>query len=87
MRNEQTSPKATVGALTPHAMLVAWGIHAQHIGLVKQVKLKQKHRDHRPQTKVLEFLVVMLAGLPHLQDISRSAHSLDQDVAVAEAWS
>ena len=28
----------------------------------------------------------MLAGLPHLQDISRSAHPLDQDQMVAEAW-
>jgi hypothetical protein len=50
------------------------------------VKLKQKTRIHRPQTKVLEFLVAILAGLPHLQDISRSAHPLDQDQATAEAW-
>jgi hypothetical protein len=28
----------------------------------------------------------MLAGFPHLQDISRSAHPLDQDQMVAEAW-
>jgi hypothetical protein len=70
-------------------MLVAWGIYAQHIGLVKQlmqVSLHQKIRDHTPQKKVLEFLVAILAGLPHMQDISQSAHPLDKDVALAQAW-
>jgi hypothetical protein len=46
----------------------------------------QKTRTHRPQTKVLRFLVVILAGYRHLQEISRSAHLLDQDHAVAEDW-
>lgn len=75
--------------MTQHAMLVIWGIFAHRIGLVEAieaVKLKQKKRDHTPQTKVLEFLVAILAGLPHLQDISRAAHPLDQDSLVAEAW-
>jgi hypothetical protein len=75
--------------MTQHAMLVIWGLFARHIGLVEAieaVRLKQKKRDHTPQTKVLEFLVAILAGLPHLQDISRSAHPLDQDQVVAEAW-
>jgi hypothetical protein len=75
--------------MTQHAMLVVWGLFARRIGLVQAieaVKLKQKTRDHRPQTKVLEFLVAILAGLPHLQDVSRSAHPLDQDQTVAEAW-
>ena len=75
--------------LTQHAMLVAWGVYAQQIGLVEaveQVKLSQRSREHRPQTKVLEFLVAILAGLPHLQDLSRSAHPIDRDKAVAEAW-
>lgn len=88
MSHIQTSPK-TSPQLTQHAMLVIWGLFARRIGLVQAieaVKLKQKTRDHRPQTKVLEFLVAILAGLPHLQDISRSAHPLDQDQAVAEAW-
>lgn len=70
-------------------MLVAWGLYGQEIGLVaqlNQVKLHQKTREHRPQSKVLEFLVAMLAGVPHLQEISRSAHPLDQDQVVAEAW-
>jgi len=74
---------------TQHAFLVVWGRFAHEIGLVKRieaVKLKQKTYWHSPQTKVLEFLVATLAGLQHLQDISLSAHPLDRDPAVAEAW-
>lgn len=75
--------------LTHHAMLVVWGQFAQCIGLIPKLEavcLHQKARVHRPQTKVLEFLVAILAGLPHLKDISRAAHPLDQDAAVAHAW-
>ena len=74
---------------TQHAFLVAWGWFAEHLGLIQHlqaVSLKQKHYHHRPQTKVLEFLVAILAGLPHLQDISLAAHPLDKDQAVAQAW-
>ena len=80
---------AYIGEYVSNAMLVAWGAYAQQIGLVarlSQVVLRQKTREHRPQTKVIEFLLAILAGLPHLQDLSRSAHPLDQDQAVAEAW-
>lgn len=89
MSQQSTSPSPTPSTLTQHAMLVVWGLYARRMGLVQalnRVKLKQKTRDHRPQTKVLEFLVTILAGLPHLQDISRSAHPLDQDQMTAEAW-
>lgn len=88
MYSSQTSPDISE-ELTQHAMLVGWGLYARQIGLVQAlegVKLKQKTRSHRPQTKVLEFLVAILAGLPHLKDISRSAHPLDQDQLTAEAW-
>ena len=74
---------------TQHAFLVAWGWFAEHIGLIQQsqaVPLKQKRYHHTPQGKVLEFLVAILAGLKHLQDISLSAHPLDRDQAVAQAW-
>jgi hypothetical protein len=74
---------------TQHAFLVAWGWFADSIGLIQAlqaVALRQKQYTHTPQTKVLEFLVAILGGLEHLQDISRSAHPLDQDQAVAEAW-
>lgn len=74
---------------TQHAFLIAWGHFAKTMGLIKaleQVKLKQKQYYHTPQTKVIEFLVAILAGLPHLKDISHAAHPLDQDEAVAAAW-
>src|SRR5579864_8166735 len=74
---------------TQHAFLVAWGWFAEHIGLIQKlqaVSLKQKHYHHRPQTKVLEFLVAILAGLQHLQEISLAAHPLDKDQAMAQAW-
>jgi hypothetical protein len=75
--------------LTHHAMLVAWGQYAHCLGLVTAIEaipLHQKTVLHRPQTKVLEFLVAILGGLEYLKDISLSAHPLDQDRMVARAW-
>lgn len=75
--------------LTHHAMLVAWGQFAQSIGMIRDIEavaLHQKTVEHSPQTKVLEFFVAILAGLQHLQELSRSAHPIDQDQAVAKAW-
>jgi len=75
--------------LTHHAMLVAWGQFAHCIGLVKAIEavpLKQKTVNHRPQTKVLEFLVTILGGFEYLKDISYSGHPLAKDLAVAQAW-
>ena len=54
---------------TQHAFLVVWGWFAEQIGLIQQLQaasLKQKHYHHRLQTKVLEFLVAILAGLQPL---------------------
>ena len=81
--------KPTIATPTQHALLVIWGEYARSIGLVDQimkVPIHQKKREHTPQSKILEFMVATLAGLPYLQDISRSAHPLDQNVALAEAW-
>ncbi|MBM4431838.1 MAG: hypothetical protein FJ026_16050 [Chloroflexi bacterium] len=75
--------------LTTHAMLVLWGQFAQAIGLIRKlggVRMGQKTRVHSPQTKVIEFLIAILGGLPYLKDISHAAHPLDQDQAVARAW-
>ena len=75
--------------LTTHAMLVPWGQFAQATGLIRKleaISIHQKKRDHSPQTKLIEFLVAILAGLPHLKDISHGPHPLDQDQAVARAW-
>lgn len=89
MSQTAISAPVTPTRLTQHTMLVLWGLYAQQIGLIDalgQVKLHHKRRKHAPQCKVLEFLVAILAGYAHLQDISRSAHPLDQDTLSAEAW-
>ncbi len=75
--------------LTHHAMLVAWGQFAQCIDLIAKIEavvLHQKTIDHTPNRKILEFFVAILGGLKYLKDISLSAHPLDQDQAVAQAW-
>lgn len=82
--NENQTP-----SLTQHAMLVAWGQYLHCLGLIDKmeaVPLHQKTVTHRPQTKVLEFLAALLAGLPHLKDLSCAAHPVDQDQDVARAW-
>lgn len=74
---------------TQHGFLVIWGQFAQVKGLTQRiegVKLRQKNYYHRPQTKVLEFLVANMSGFKELQQISLSAHPLDKDQAVATAW-
>jgi hypothetical protein len=76
-------------SLTDHAMLVAWGQYAHGLGLIQAIEaipLKQKTVEYSPQGKVLEFLVSILSGCEYLKDISRSAHPLDQDLTVAQAW-
>lgn len=78
-----------ISILTNHASLVVWGQYAQATGLVpaiQAVPLHQKIREYSPQTKVIEFLVAILAGYEHLKDISLSAFPLDQDAVVAQAW-
>ncbi len=75
--------------LTHHAMLVAWGQFAQHIGLIEkieEIQLHQKKVEHSPQTKALEFFLAILGGLEHLKDLSYAAHPIEQDTVVSEAW-
>ena len=82
----QSAPTAS---LTSHAMLVPWGFFAQRIGLLEaleSVPIPQRRREYTPQTKLIEFLVSILASCAYLQDISRGPHPLDQDLAVARAW-
>ncbi len=75
--------------LTMHALLVLWGVFAWYLGLIQafaSVALSQKTYHFSPQTKICEFLVAILAGLPFLKDLSHAAHPIDQDQAVAHAW-
>jgi hypothetical protein len=84
MSNEETSVQRT-----QHAFLVAWGWFAGETSLIEKFQalaLKQKTRTHSPQSKVLEFIVGTLAGMQHLQELSLSAHPLDCDCVVAQAW-
>lgn len=74
---------------TQHSLLVIWGLFAQAFGLpqaLSKVPVQQKTVDHSPQTKVLEFLVAILAGLEHLQDLNQAAEPIVKDPAVAHAW-
>ena len=74
---------------TDHAMLVVWGQFANCLGIPQafaDVPMSQKTVSHTPQSKVLEFLVAILGGLPYAKDISKAAQPLDQDQAVAKAW-
>ena len=74
---------------TNHAMLVVWGQFAQALGLIQalaEVPLHQKKVQHDPHTKILEFFLANLAGLEHLQDLSKSAEPIEKDAVVAEAW-
>ena len=81
--------KAATATLTSHAMLVPWGLFARRIGLVEalqSVPIPQRRRTYTPQTKLIEFLVSILAGCAYLQDISHGPHPLDQDLVAAQAW-
>jgi len=74
---------------TQHAMLVVWGQYAQALGLIQEfrkVPLHQKTVIHSPHTKILEFLLAILGGLEHLQELSTAAEPIEKDAAVAQAW-
>jgi hypothetical protein len=60
----------TDAVVTDHALLVVLGQFAQHVGLIpllEVVPLAQKKVNHAPQTKLIAFLVGILAGIDQLQ--------------------
>ncbi|MEK7816789.1 MAG: hypothetical protein AAB281_00880 [Actinomycetota bacterium] len=76
-------------ATTDHALLVLWGQYARHLGLtarLEAVPIDQRTRDHTPQTKLIQFLVGVLAGLEHLQDFNDGPQPLVKDQAVITGW-
>lgn len=80
---------ATDGPVTDHALLVLLGQFAQHLGLVdllEAIPIAQKTVDHRPQTKLIQFLIGILAGLDYLQDFNDAPDPLVRDTAVQQAW-
>jgi hypothetical protein len=68
-----------VDASTDHALLVLLGEYARHLGLIERlqaVSIDQRQGDYPPQSKLIEFLVGILAGLEHLEDLNQAPHPL-----------
>lgn len=75
--------------VTDHALLVLLGRFAHYLGLVRlleAVPLLQKKVTHSPQSKLIEFLLAVLAGLGHLQELSHAANPIASDRTLAQAW-
>jgi hypothetical protein len=75
--------------VTDHALLVLLGHFARHLGLLdlfKAVPLKQKTFTHAPHTKLIEFLLAVLAGLGQLHELNDAATPLASDLTLAQAW-
>jgi hypothetical protein len=84
-----TASTDTDTAVTDHALLVVLGQFAQHLGLIpllEAVPLAQKTVNHTPQTKLIEFLVGILAGIDQLQALNDAPIPLVGDPLVAQAW-
>jgi hypothetical protein len=78
-----------VDASTDHALLVLLGEYARHLGLIKHlqaVPIDQRQGDYAPQSKLIEFLVGILAGLEHLEDLNQAPNPLVKDQAVITSW-
>jgi hypothetical protein len=79
----------SIDATTDHALLVLLGEYAQQLGLIKRlqaVPIDQRTREHTPQSKLIEFLVGILGGLEHLEDLNEGPHPLVRDQAVIASW-
>ncbi len=86
---ELTALAARAEAVTDHALLVLLGHFARHLGLLdllKAVPLKQKTFTHAPHTKLIEFLLAVLAGLGQLHELNDAATPLASDTTLAQAW-
>jgi hypothetical protein len=78
-----------VDASTDHALLVVLGEYARQLGLISRlqaVPIDQRQGDYSPQSKLIEFLVAILAGLEHLEDLNQASDPLVKDQAVITSW-
>ena len=76
-------------ATTDHAWLALLGEYAQQLGLIDRlvsVPIDQRTREHTPQTKLIQSLVGVLAGLEYLQDFNDGPQPLVKDQAVIASW-
>lgn len=74
---------------TEHGMLVAMGEFLRQHGLLerlRQVPIRQKTHTFAPQAKLLEFLIGIMSGIEHLQDLNHGPRPLVPDQIVAQAW-
>lgn len=74
---------------TEHALLIGYGRFAEQTGLIEALErlpFKMKTVEHSPEDKAAELLAHILAGGMHVNGLSKSAHPLVSDQAVAEAW-
>ena len=74
---------------TEHALLVAWGLFAQQMGLLKgleDVPVNMGTGVYTPQTKLIEFLIAVLAGVDRLRELNEGERPLAEDVSIAVAW-
>ena len=72
-----------------HALLVVWGLFAQQMGLLKgleEVPINMGTGVYTPQTKLIEFLLAVLAGLDSLHELNEGPQPLAEDVSIATAW-
>lgn len=70
-------------------MLVAFGEFLSQHGLLdrlRAVPIGQKTRGLSPQTKLIEFLIGIMSGIEHLQDLNDGPRPLVGDAVVARAW-
>lgn len=80
---------ASVLGVTDHALLVVLGQFAHKLGLLSRlqhVPIAQRTVDHTPQAKLIQFFVVILAGLDYLHDFTDAPHPLCQDHALIRSW-
>lgn len=74
---------------TEHGMLVAIGEILRQHGLLErlhQVPIQQKAHTFTPQAKLIEFLIGIVGGIEHLQDLNYGPQPLVADAEVATAW-
>jgi hypothetical protein len=79
-----------IDATTDHAWLIVLGYFAQVLGLVKALEAtpvgQRSGPNCGPQTKLIEFLVGILGGIEHLQDLNHAEDPIAKDRTVIEAW-
>src|SRR3972149_1453685 len=76
-------------ATTDHAWLVLLGQYARQIGLIDRlagVPIDQRTREYTPQTKLIQSLVGVLAGLEYLQDFNDGPQPLVKDEGGVASW-